>query len=79
VADERHTETVVTFHTTHAAFRAEKLLKAAGLAAKLIPAPRKISADCAIALRLSASDEQRARAILHEHNVDTSGFHPSTR
>ena len=79
VADEQHTETVVTFFTTHAAFRAEKLLKQAGLTAKLIPAPRKISADCAIALRLSASDEPRARAILDEHNVDASGFYPSTR
>jgi N-acyl-L-homoserine lactone synthetase len=78
VAAERHTETVVTFFTTHAAFRADKLLRQAGLAAKLIPAPRKISADCAIALRLPASDEQRARTILDEHNVAVSGFHPSS-
>ena len=42
----------VLFHTSAAAFRAEKLAVAAALpGARLIPTPRDLSSDCGVALR----------------------------
>lgn len=42
----------VLFHTSAAAFRAEKLSVAAGIAdLRLVPTPRELSSDCGVALR----------------------------
>jgi hypothetical protein len=81
MAPEETTQSVATFFTTHAALRADKVLKQEGIAARLIPAPRYLSADCTIALLFAARDEHPVRAILEKHGVETSGFHrsPSTR
>ena len=43
---ERKTWLVVTFHTTAAAIGMEKLCAARGLAGRLIPVPRALTADC---------------------------------
>jgi hypothetical protein len=64
-----------TFHTTHAALRAEKEAQRAGLAARLIPAPRTVSADCTIALSFAAADLDAVRAVLEGQAIETSGFH----
>ena len=69
---------VVTFFTTHAALRAEKALKAVEVAARLIPAPRALSADCTIALRFPRVEEHRVRAVFEAQGIETSGFHQST-
>ncbi|MGB6836786.1 MAG: DUF3343 domain-containing protein [Dehalococcoidia bacterium] len=65
---------VVLFYTTSAAIRAEKLLKGAGLAVKLIPTPRQFSSDCGIALRFDWTEAERARALLNEATVETGGI-----
>jgi len=65
---------VVLFHTTSAAIRAEKVLKRAGLAVKLIPTPRQFSSDCGIALRFHWTEAGRARALLNEAAVETAGI-----
>jgi len=42
----------VLFHTSAAAFRAEKLSVTAGIpGARLVPTPRELSSDCGVALR----------------------------
>lgn len=66
---------VVLFYTTSAAIRAEKVLKQAGLAVRLIPTPRQFSSDCGIALRFDWTETERARALLKEAAVDTAGVH----
>ena len=48
---ERKTWLVVTFHTTAAAIGMEKLCAARGLAGRLIPVPRALTADCGMAWR----------------------------
>ncbi len=68
---------IVTFFTTHAALRAEKVLKEAGIAAELIPAPRALSADCTIALRFPQVEEHRVRAVFEVQGIEASGFHES--
>lgn len=69
---------IVTFFTTHAALRAEKVVKEAGVAAELIPAPRALSADCTIALRFPQVEEHRVRAVFEVQGIETSEFHEPT-
>ncbi len=66
---------VFLFHTTSAAFRAEKLLKDAGLAVKLVPTPRQFSSDCGIALQLDWSETERAQSLLAGVALEYAGLH----
>jgi len=45
---------ILTFHSVHAAIRAERMLKARGLSPGLIPVPREIASDCGFCLLLEA-------------------------
>jgi hypothetical protein len=67
---------VVLLHTTSAAFRAEKLLKAAGLAIALIPTPRQFSSNCGFALRFDWAAADQVRTLLAAARVETEGIHP---
>lgn len=53
---------VILFKTVSAAMKAEKLLKSAGVPHRLVPVPKKISADCGICLRYELQHEDR---VLH--------------
>jgi hypothetical protein len=64
-----------TFHTTHAALRAEKVVSQAGIEAELIPAPRTVSADCTLAMSFAAADLDAVRAVLEDRDVDAADFH----
>jgi hypothetical protein len=50
---------VFLFPSVSYALKAEMILKAAGIAHKLIPVPRHISSDCGVCLRITA-DRQPA-------------------
>ena len=67
---------VVIFNTTSAALRAEKVVRRAGLDAKLVPTPRHLSSDCGIALRFNWPDADAVRRALEEANVPVEGLHP---
>jgi hypothetical protein len=67
---------VVLFHTTSAAMRAEKILKQANLAVKLIPTPREFSSDCGIALRFDWNAADQVKTLLENAHVDVAGIHP---
>ncbi len=41
---------VLIFHSIHRVMRAEKILKGAGVDARLVPVPRQLSSDCGLAL-----------------------------
>ena len=43
---------ILTFHSVHAAIRAERTLKARGVSTDLIPVPREIASDCGFCLLL---------------------------
>lgn len=56
---------VITFPSVHNALRAEKVLKAAGIAVALIPVPRELSGSCeGLAARLAGADVAGAAAAL---------------
>lgn len=45
----------ILFHTSSAAFRAERLAPSSGLASpRLVPTPRELSSDCGVCLRFEA-------------------------
>ena len=64
---------VVLFHTTSSAFRAERVLIAAGLEARLIPTPREFSSDCGMALRFDWGKRERVEELLREAEVEPAG------
>lgn len=66
---------VVLFHTTSAALRAERLVKQAGLAHKLIPVPRQLSSDCGISLRFEWPQAIEIEQALADGRVETAGVH----
>jgi hypothetical protein len=66
---------VVLFHSTAHAIRAEKVLLQAGLLIKMIPTPRQISSDCGMALRFDRSDTELVAATLEENRVPINGIH----
>lgn len=66
---------VILFHTTSSAMRAEKLLKKAGYAIKLVPTPRQFSSDCGIALRFNWMERQQVQSVLDAAQLETEAIH----
>jgi hypothetical protein len=66
---------VVLFHSTAHAIRAEKVLQRAGFKIKMIPTPRQISSDCGMALRFGRAEEGQVAATLEENKVPINGIH----
>lgn len=64
---------VVLFYSTSGALMAEKLLKKAGIAYKIIPVPRHLSSDCGVCIRFSSEDESLVREALAE-KVEIQSF-----
>jgi hypothetical protein len=55
---------VFLFPSVSHTLKAEKILKAAGIAHKLIPVPRHISTDCGVCLRVEADLRDAVAAAL---------------
>lgn len=66
---------VIIFHTTSAAFRAEKVLQKAGLECRLIPTPREFSSDCGLAARFEWRSIPEVRHALNAAKVEVAGIH----
>ncbi|NJD61110.1 MAG: DUF3343 domain-containing protein [Deltaproteobacteria bacterium] len=59
-----HPEMILIFRGTHQVLSAEKHLKKAGVPMRLIPAPKWVTSDCGLAIRIHEGDRGRARAAL---------------
>ena len=66
---------VVLFHSTSHALRAEAVLQRAGIQNKMIPTPRQLSSDCGMALRFDRADEEPVAGALAVQKVPISGIH----
>jgi len=64
-----NTYAVILVYSTSHAIQAERVLKKAGLPAKLIPTPRHLSSDCGSALRIAVEDRSRTEQLLAEARV----------
>ena len=65
----RENDYIAVFHSIHRVMKAEKILKGAGVAILLIPAPRQIGSDCGLALRYAAEDAEQVKALLLEQEL----------
>ena len=74
---ERKTWLVVTFHTTAAAIGMEKLCAARGLAGRLIPVPRALTADCGMAWRAEIDRRAALEALAAGEGLEVEGFYDS--
>ncbi len=60
---------VILVHTTSHAIRAERVLRRAGLEARLVPTPRHLSSDCGSAVRIAAGRRDECERVLAETGV----------
>jgi hypothetical protein len=71
----RPARVAILFFTSSHAFRAEKLVRAVGIACDLVPVPRELSSDCGVCLLVGAEDRERGREILVTGHVEIAGIH----
>ena len=55
---------LILFNSVNRTMWAERALKGAGVAFKLIPIPRNVSSDCGVCIRIVPADEVKAREAL---------------
>ncbi len=61
---EEAIHSVALFDSTSAVLVAERLLKDAGVAYKIIPVPRHLSSDCGVCIRVARDDQGRLEELL---------------
>ncbi len=66
---------VILVDSTHHALRIEKLLRAKGIACKMIPVPRQLSSDCGVCVRIARSDMEGARDAMAAAKARMRGIH----
>ena len=64
---------LITFHTTSEAMAMEQRCQEAGLAGRLIPVPRTITADCGLAWRAELSLRPQLEALTQ--SMDVAGYY----
>lgn len=62
--------TVILFHSTSSAIRADRELTAADIPHKLAPVPRDMSSNCGYCIKLSSDNIERAENILSAIGID---------
>jgi len=67
---------IVLFHNISHALKSEKLLKAAGLAIKLIPVPKELSADCGVCLLFPHEQQETVTHVLLHNRVEIQAICP---
>ncbi len=60
----------ILVYTTSSAFKAEKILKNAGMNIKLVPTPRHLSSDCGISVYFEAASTDEITNLLDEKSIE---------
>ena len=68
-------KTVVTFHTTSDAMAMERYCRNAGIAGRIIPVPRELSAGCGMAFMGEKSQYDIFSDALKKAGIDAEGIH----
>lgn len=66
---------IVTFYTTVSAMAAEQHCQAAGIAGRLIPVPRAITADCGMAWCCETALRTQLAAALEAAGIQPAGYY----
>lgn len=61
---------IITFHSSYHALRSERAVQAAGILARLVPAPRDLSPTCVTALRFPWPEAGRVERLLTEQKIE---------
>jgi len=61
---------VITFHTTHFALKAKKVLEKSGIPFETIPVPREFSSDCGFCSKVLWDSRETAEMLLRQNHVD---------
>lgn len=69
---------VAIFHSIHRVMKAEKILKGRQAPMLLIPVPRKLSADCGLAIRYTSADRELVEGLLEEAGLTPSEIFQKT-
>ncbi len=65
---------VILVESTSHAVKGERVLKDAGITAKLIPLPRHLSSDCGVSVRISVDKIEKTESLLREKGVPFIGI-----
>ena len=65
---------VILVESTSHAVKGDKVLRNAGLAAKLIPLPRHLSSDCGVSVRILVDEIKNVESLLQEKGVPFIGI-----
>ena len=66
---------VLTFHSTHYALNAEKVLKEKYIPVKLMPVPRQVSSSCGIAAEFPCTDKEKVLSLCQEYHIEIDDVH----
>ena len=66
---------VITFHTTHFALKAKKVLQKDKINIEMIPVPRELSSDCGFCCKVPWEDKRESEKILKENSVEVDCFY----
>lgn len=66
---------IVTFHTTSAAMEMEDICREENLNGRLIPLPKRISADCGLAWCSDIKESRSVEKLLAEKGLPFQGIH----
>lgn len=72
---KKEIRTVVTFSTTTAAMKMEKMAKESEFSGRLIPIPSEISAECGLAWKCVEQSEEEAEIFLQEKELAWDGIY----
>ncbi len=61
---------VITFHTTHFALKAKKVLEREGIPFETIPVPREFSSDCGFCSKVPWEVKEDAERVLEQSHVE---------
>ncbi|MCL2592883.1 MAG: DUF3343 domain-containing protein [Defluviitaleaceae bacterium] len=64
-----------TFNSTHQALFMERILSDNKILSKMIPTPRKLSASCGFALRISLDDFEKVSELIIKNEISTNGIY----
>ena len=72
---EKQQRLVITFHTTTQAMQMERVCQEAGIAGRLIPVPREITAGCGMAWSAPPEIKAQMEAFLKEQEICPAGIY----
>ncbi len=71
---EKEPKVVVSFHTTMAAMAMEDYCRKHGIAGRLIPTPRQVSADCGMSWAAPISDKDDIMQIMTQADIEIASI-----